>query len=56
MQMDRGAGLGLNQQVIGSRSGERINRRGFLALQDFSVKWIRAMLEHYHCWNRAKTA
>jgi hypothetical protein len=21
-----------------------------LALQDFSVKWIRAMPEHYHCW------
>jgi hypothetical protein len=25
------------------------NRRGFLALQDFSVKWIRAVPEHYHC-------
>ena len=25
MQMHRGAGLGLNEQVIGSRSGERIN-------------------------------
>jgi hypothetical protein len=31
------------------------NLRGLLlALQDFSVKWIRAMPEHYHCWEPCK--